>query len=265
MPLRVGERVLGVLAVRPRTAVLASPLQRDLLDAFAAHAAVLIERDQADRARRRAASHDLQRALLDNVSHELKTPVAVIHAGVERLRQCPDTPVLDEMESAVARLDRVTGQLVTLSRVEAGLLEPHPEICEAGDLLREVGAEFNDARISVHEPPVLTFRADAGLLHVALANLVRNALDHSDAAVELASAAAGDCVELTVSDRGPGVSPEVFMRFWRGEGAKPGGLGLGLSIARHFVEAQSGSVEARARPGGGSIFAIRLPAAAVPS
>lgn len=265
LPLRVGERVHGVLAVRPRTTLLASPLQRDLLDAFAAHIAVLIERDEADRARRRAASHDLQRALLDNVSHELKTPVAVIRAGVERLRVAPDTPVLDEMEAAAARLDRVTGQLVALSRVESGLVEPHPEVCDAGDLLREVCAEFKNARLSVQAPAALNFRADAGLLHVALSNLVRNALEHSDASVELAAAAAGGSVELTVADRGPGVSPEAFSRFWRGASAKPGGLGLGLSIARHFVEAQGGSVEARMRAGGGSIIAVRLPAAEVPS
>lgn len=259
IPLRLGERVLGVLAVRPGTTVLASPLRRDLLDAFAAQAAVLIERAEAERARRRAASHDLQRALLDNVSHELKTPAAVIRAGVERLRHDPASPVLDELAAAAARLDRVTTQLVTLSRVEAGLVQPQPEQCDARDLLEEVSADFPGSSVRLSAPDALTFRADPGLLHGALANLVRNALEHAGGEVELAAAQrAGGGIEITVADRGPGVGPDAFERFRRAGGARPGGLGLGLSIARHFVEAQGGALTVEPRAEGGSVFRVRL-------
>jgi two-component system sensor histidine kinase KdpD len=254
-----------VCAVRPHSAALASPLRRDLLDAFAAQAAVLVQRDAAERDRRRAASHDLQRALLDNVSHELKTPAAVIRSGVERLRHDPSAPVLAEIESAARRLDRVTSQLVTLSRVEAGLVEPQAEWCEARDLLEEVAAEAKDDRLRVEAPEALTFHADAQLLHAALANFSRNALEHSTDTVELGAARRDAMVELTVSDRGPGLPAEAFARFWRGQGSKPGGLGLGLSIARHFVEAQGGIVEVRQREGGGTVVAIRLPAGPEPA
>lgn len=262
LPLRTGDRTLGVCAVRPHSSALASPLRRDLLDAFAAQAAVLVQRDAGESDRRRAASHDLQRALLDNVSHELKTPVAVIRSGVERLRQAPEAPVLDEIESSARRLDRVTSQLVTLSRVEAGLIEPQTEWCEARDLLDEVAGELRDPRIAVVDSVGLTFKADAQLLHAALANLVRNALEHSKEGVEMHAARRDDFIELTVSDRGPGVPEDAFARFWRGRGAKPGGLGLGLSIARHFVEAQGGILEVHERAGGGSVFSIRLPVGA---
>jgi two-component system, OmpR family, sensor histidine kinase KdpD len=265
LPLRAGERILGVCAVRPHSTALASPLRRDLLDAFAAQAAVLVQRDEAERDRRRAASHDLQRALLDNVSHELKTPAAVIRSGVERLRHNPAAPVLDEIESAARRLDRVTTQLVTLSRVESGLVEPQTEWCEARDLLEEVAAEVKDPRVRVEAPEDLTFRADPSLLHAALTNLMRNALDHSADGIELQAVRSDAWVELIVADRGPGVPPEAFARFWRGGGARPGGLGLGLSIARHFVEAQGGTLTLRTRAGGGSIFAIRLPAGPGPA
>jgi two-component system sensor histidine kinase KdpD len=265
LPLRAGERILGVCAVRPHSTALASPLRRDLLDAFAAQAALLVQRDEAERDRRRAASHDLQRALLDNVSHELKTPAAVIRSGVERLRHDPAAPVLDEIESAARRLDRVTTQLVTLSRVESGLVEPQTEWCEARDLLEEVAAEVKDPRVRIEAPEDLTFRADPSLLHAALTNLMRNALDHSVDGIELQAVRSDAWVELTVADRGPGVPPEAFARFWRGGGARPGGLGLGLSIARHFVEAQGGTLTLRTRAGGGSIFAIRLPAGPGPA
>jgi len=259
LPLRTGDRTLGVCAVRPHSSALASPLRRDLLDAFAAQAAILLQREAAERDRRRAASHDLQRALLDNVSHELKTPAAVIRSGAERLRQDREAPVLDEIESAARRLDRVTSQLVTLSRVEAGLVEPQIEWCEARDLLEEVAGESKDTRVEMAAPDGLTFQADAQLLHAALANLVRNALDHSADAVEVKAERADGDIEFTVSDSGPGVPADAFLRFWRGQESKSGGLGLGLSIARHFVEAQGGMLNVREREGGGSVFSIRLP------
>lgn len=260
LPLRAGDRTLGVCAVRPQTSALASPLRRDLLDAFAAQAAVLLQRNEAETSRRRAASHDLQRALLDNVSHELKTPAAVMRSGVERLRHDLSSPVIDEMDAAARRLDRVTTQLVTLSRVEAGMVEPRMEWCEARDLLDEVAGEVKDERLAVEAPDGLTFHADPQLLHGALVNLIRNALDYSVGGVELRAGRTGTQVEISVADRGPGVPPDAFERFSRGGEAKPGGLGLGLSIARHFVEAQGGTLEARGREGGGSILAICLPA-----
>jgi two-component system, OmpR family, sensor histidine kinase KdpD len=266
LPLRAGERTLGVCAVRPQSSALASPLRRDLLDAFAAQAAVLLHRNEAERNRRRAASHDLQRALLDNVSHELRTPVTVIRSGVERLRQDPSAPVLDEVESAARRLDRVTSQLVTLSRVQSGLVAPQPEMCDARDLLGEVASEFGAEapRIRI-ECRDFTFSADAGLLHTALSNLVRNALQYSPAGSEVvlrASDVDGAAI-FSVDDRGPGIPEDqrgrLFERFQRGQDVTSFGMGLGLSIAKCFAEAIGGSLTCSDRDGGGTKFSIHLP------
>lgn len=259
LPLRVGRRVFGALAIRPRTAAMASPVRRDLLDAFAAHLAVLIDRERADVARRRAASHDLQRALLDNVSHEIKTPAAVIRAGVEQLRRDPSAPVLGELATAAARLDRVTSQLVTLSRAEAGLIEPKTEVCDVADLLAEVATECDSDRLKVDPPVALELCADPALLHTALVNIVRNALENSSAEVVLDAVASGGGTSFRVADRGPGLPEGGFERFQRGRDARPGGLGLGLPIARHFVEAQGGTLEARPREGGGTQVSLHFP------
>jgi len=276
LPLASRGRRFGVLALRPSTGDLASPLRRDLLDAFAAHIVVLIEREEALRAQRDAriqdASHRLQRALLDEVSHELKTPVAVITASVERLRQSPagedSRDLMCEVESAARRLDRVTSQLVTLSRVQAGLVAPQPEVCDARDLLGEIASEFgaDASRIRI-ECGDFTFSADAGLLHTALSNLVRNALQYSPAGSEIilrGTEANGGAV-FSVDDRGPGIPEDqrgrLFERFQRGHDVTSVGLGLGLSIAKCFAEAIGGSLTCRDRDGGGTQFAIHLPAA----
>lgn len=276
VPLSNGDRRFGVLALRPAGNDLASPLRRDLLDAFAAHIVVLIERDEALRAQRdakiRDASHRLQRALLDEVSHELKTPVAVITAAVERLRESPaeadSSGLLREVESAARRLERVTSQLVTLSRVQSGLVVPNPEMCDARDLLGEIASEFGAeaARIRI-ECRDFTFSADAGLLHTALSNLVRNALQYSPAGSEVvlqASDADGAAI-FSVDDRGPGIPEDqrgrLFERFQRGHDATSFGMGLGLSIAKCFSEAIGGSLTCSDREGGGTHFAIHLPQA----
>ncbi|MBE2180254.1 MAG: sensor histidine kinase KdpD [Chthoniobacterales bacterium] len=274
IPLASGERKFGVLALRPGGNELANPLRRDLLDAFAAHLVVLIERDEALRTLRdskiQAASNQLQRALLDEVSHELKTPVAVIGTAVERLRETASglesADLLHDVELAARRLDRVTSQLMTLSRVQAGLVIPQPEHCDAHDLLSEIAGEFGEeaARIRI-DCESFTFSADAGLLHTALANLVRNALQYSPATgdVILRGREQGNAVVFSVDDRGPGMPEDkhekLFERFARGPGVTSPGMGLGLSIAKRFTEAIGGALSCENRDGGGTTFAIRLP------
>lgn len=273
-PLTSGDRRFGVLALRPSGSNLANPLRRDLLDAFAAHLVVLIERDEAIRANRevriQAASHQLQRTLLDDVSHELKTPVSVITAAIARLRMVvPDkesTDLMKEVESAAKRLDRVTSQLVTLSRVQSGLVTPLPEHCDARDLLDEIVAEFSveGHRVRI-EGDNFTFSTDANLLHTALSNLVRNALQYSPAesTVVLRADESEASLRFSVEDRGVGI-PEnqqerLFRRFERGADVKTTGMGLGLSIAKHLTEALGGTVSCRSRPGMGTIFSLQLP------
>ncbi len=274
LPLLTMGQPAGVLAVRPRDESLRSPLRRDLLDAFAAHLTVLLEKENLQRASREArvnaASQKLQRALLDHVSHELKTPVAVIVAAVGRLRAgATNEPVLlDEVHQATARLNRVVTQLVTLSRMEAGLIEPQMELCDARDLLNEVVSGLGEAasrvRVTCED---FAFRTDPNLLHTAISNLLTNAVQHAppDTPVLLHASRHDDTAEFAVSDHGPGIPDaernRLFERFARGTLARPGGMGLGLSIARHFIEALGGSLELESGAGDGSTFRIRLPSA----
>ncbi len=273
IPLLAADHGVGVLALRPLADDLSNPLRRDLLEAFGAHLAVLVERAEAQRvgrdARVQADSHRLQRALLDDVAHELRTPVAVIGAAVERLgaeaEPTARAGLLDDVKVATRRLDRVMTQLVTLSRLEAGLIEPRPEVVDATDFLEEVVADVRRGRERVVvECEDFTFSTDASLLHTALSNLLHNAIRYSPdgTPVTLRAAVRSGQVELVVEDRGPGIPADqrerLFERFQRGD-VVPEGMGLGLSIAKQFVASIRGTLSADERPGGGAIFCIRLP------
>lgn len=277
LPLLAGDRTAAVLALRPQDESLRSPLRRDLLDAFAAHLTVLIEKEEFQRsardARLAAASQRLQRALLDQVSHELKTPAAVIQAAAERLSGATgeDPALIAEIRLATTRLNRVVTQLVTLSRVEAGLIRPHLEVCDMRDLLDEVLGELGlDRRRIDIECGDLIFRTDASLLHTALSNLLLNALQHapsgSPVRVQARLDAAGDLI-VDVANSGKPIAPDdrarIFERFARGSDARPGGMGLGLSIARHFVEAVGGRLELVDNPSDETVFRVTLPASTI--
>ncbi|MBE2213598.1 MAG: sensor histidine kinase KdpD [Opitutaceae bacterium] len=279
LPLIAGERAIAVLAMRPHDDSLRSPLRRDLLDAFAAHLTVLVEKEDMQRgvrdARLAAASQRLQRALLDQVSHELKTPAAVIQAAAERLSGATgdDPSLIAEIRQATSRLNRVVTQLVTLSRVEAGLIRPNLEVCDARDLLDEVIGDLGPARQQVQVIcDEFEFRTDAMLLHTAIGNLVLNAVQHSPSGSTVRvqarrNAAGAGCIEVTNTGNSipPAERSRIFERFARGSDARPGGMGLGLSIARHFVEAVGGRLELADEVPEETTFRITLPVDAIPS
>lgn len=273
IPVVAESRSVGVLALRAHDDTLRSPLRRDLLDAFVAHLTVLIEKESflrhAREARLASAAQRLQRALLDQVAHELKTPAAVIQASVDRLAGSPheDATLVGEIRQATARLNRVVTQLVTLSRVEAGLIEPRTEICDARDLLDEVVAEIGPAagRVAVRGG-TFEFRTDPNLLHTALSNLVSNALQHAHAGtpIEVCARAGQSGALIEVTNRGTTIPADererLFERFSRGRDAAPGGMGLGLSIARHFVEAVGARLDLVDSPATDTTFRITIPA-----
>ncbi len=270
-PLAVNGKPAGVLAVWPSDASLASPIQRDLLETFATHFCVLLEReahlDDLRAAGFAEESRRLQRALLDHVSHEIKTPVAVIHAAAAHLRAgSPDpraAPLIAEISQAAARLNRVFNQLVTLSRAEAGLIQPSLQWCDATDLLHEVAETVNDPRMAV-SGATFSFNSDPALLHTALTNLVSNGLENSEPTnrVDLQAAETADGIRFTVTSHGAPI-PEadrerIFERFARGS-TSPGGLGLGLPIARCFVEALGGNLALDRSDEGATVFSVSLP------
>jgi two-component system sensor histidine kinase KdpD len=279
VPLLREDRAVGVLVVRVPAEATLTLAQRDLLEGFAAQLALLVEREQlraaGEREKLLAESEKLHRTLLDSVSHELKTPLAVLGASAETLPTDVATPVgqaAQEIRTATRRLNRLVSNLLDQTRLESGLLKPKLDWCDGNDV---VNAALDGVREALAEHPfdqavaddMPLFRADAALMEQVIANLLLNAALHTPSGTPIFLAAgvdhARERVFFTVADRGPGLPPEMrerlFQKFQRGDAARAGGLGLGLSIIRGFAAAQGGEIVAGENPGGGSVFTVYLP------
>lgn len=281
LPLETSNGALGVLGVNCGERVTLTLDERELLETFAAQIAALVERyrllDGASAAQLTAESERLHRTLLDSVSHELKTPLAVIAAATDGLdAQLTDAGVplaqtfLDEIKQANKRLSRVVSNLLDMTRIETGRLPLNCEWCEPAELLHlaveQVSNEISTERIHIHASADLPLvRLDVGLLEQSLCNLLNNAAAHSPAGstIELTAQMEDKTLVLSVTDHGVGLAPneekKVFEKFYRGPHARPGGAGLGLSIVQGFVKAHNGTVSAANNAGGGATFTIRLP------
>ena len=225
----------------------------------------------------------LKTALLDAVSHDLRTPLASIRAAAGSLVD-PDIAVDAASARATAaaidaeadRLDRLVREVLDLSRIEAGSLRPELEplvladaVAQVVDRLRPIlGPRPITVAIPDELPPV---RADAVLLDGLLSNVVENVARHTaaPAALEISAGAEGDRIRLAIEDGGPGVSPadrdRMFEKFHRLPAAVEGsrrGLGVGLAIVRGMTEAMGGSVVAQESRLGGLRIEVELPAAA---
>jgi two-component system sensor histidine kinase KdpD len=265
VPLVTGDGVEGVLTVRLQGILTLE--QRELLDAFAAQLALFVKKERALEESREAQisrqSQKLQKALFDSVSHELKTPLAAMTAALQQPQ-----PDCAELQQATRRLTHTVDNLLDATRLESGLLQPVREWCEPAELVREAVASsgLNDDIVRINiENGLPTVSVDARLIQQALNALLSNAVAHGggNRPIEVSAARNGSVLVISVADRGPGVLPsdenKVFQKFYRGPGTRPGGLGLGLSIARQLVEAHGGELVARNREGGGARFSIRLP------
>jgi two-component system, OmpR family, sensor histidine kinase KdpD len=223
-------------------------------------------------------SERLRKTLLDCVSHELKTPLAAIGAASQELvRSAPNVQnaqmlkqLAGEIHDGSRRLNRVVNNLLDMNRLESGVIRPRQEWCDVRELLQsavEIERESlngREVRLDLPEDMPLALM-DHTLIEQAVAKLIANAASHapSRSPIEIDGDYQVDRLIMSVSDRGPGLSPDlterVFEKFYRGDSHKPGGLGLGLSIARGFVEAHGGKLTAENRDGGGARFIISLP------
>ncbi len=279
VPLLSEDKAVGVLGVRVGEKATLTLAQRDLLEAFARQLALIIERDHlraaSERERILVESEKLHHALLESVSHELRTPLAVITGVSENLPKA-DAPLrenlLGELRTAVRRLNRLVGNLLDQTRLESGALQPVMDWCDTHDLVNAAVEATRDAlaghsltiEIPPNQPPV---RADFALTEQALANLLLNAAHHTppgkEVSVTVGLEPGHQQVFFVVADRGPGFPPSArdhfFRKFVRGEGARAGGLGLGLSIVQGFIAAQGGEVTIGDNPGGGARITLHLP------
>jgi two-component system sensor histidine kinase KdpD len=279
LPLATERAVLGVLSVKlpEKTLTLA---QRDLLEAYARQAALVLDRVSlhaaSEQMRLLAESERLSNALLNSISHELRTPLAASTSAAAALAAAgAGTPehqraLIGEIQEANARLNRVVGNLLDVARLESGQVRPRLDWHDARDLvqttLRELQRELAATPVKLEMPTApLLVRLDFSLVQHALANLLLNAASHTPAGtpIEVQAQLADGNLNLRVADRGPGIPPDVlpriFDKFFRAPSAPTGGSGLGLTIVKGFVEAQGGTIAAENRPGGGALFTIRLP------
>jgi len=283
LPLTTARGVVGVLGVKPSDPNhRLSPDQRRLLGAFASQAALAIERaqlaEQARQAQLLQATEKLQTALLNSISHDLRTPLVSITGALSSLQE--DDVELDEatrrslVENAreeAERLNRLVGNLLSMTRIESGALrvvfEPSDIQDVIGVALEQVSDRLPDSRVVVHVPDNLPLvLVDFVLIVQVLVNLLDNAIKYSaaDTPIEIAAQPAAAFLEVEVRDRGMGIPRDdlrrVFDKFYRVQRPENvSGTGLGLSICKGIVEAHGGFIVAENRPGGGTIITFALP------
>jgi two-component system sensor histidine kinase KdpD len=282
VPVATGDAAYGSLRVDPGPERELDAEARRLLDSFAGVVALAAARseveEQAVRRRTLEESDRLRRALLQSVSHDLRTPLTAIRTIAAALRGAEletgeRDAMLADVEHEATRLSRLVSDLLELSRVEAGALRPArvpvpvEELCRAAldDARLALGAHEVELEIEPRLPPV---EIDETMLRQVLVNLLENAAIHDEGPLRLRALRAGGSLELRVVDHGPGV-PEaererIFEAFQRLRGQLAGrdrGTGLGLAIARGFVEAHGGTIRVETSIGGGATFVVSLPLA----
>jgi two-component system sensor histidine kinase KdpD len=272
---------VGVIGVRTHQNEKLTIDQETLLENFIAQIASAVERELLNEVTKKsivvAESERLYKTLFNSVSHELRTPVATImgasenllHEGVEQ-STTSKLEYAEEIRIAAERLNRLVANLLDMTRLESGMIQPKLDWCDIRDIVnaavKELQKELTNHTINIYisdEMPLV--KLDFGLIEQALTNLLHNVAIHTPAETSIFIKAwidGEECV-VSVADTGPGLSTEdikrVFEKFYRAPSAKTGGTGLGLPIAKGFVEAHNGTITARNRTDGGAEFIIRIP------
>jgi len=217
-----------------------------------------------------------------DASHELKTPLTVVRAGVERAITRPDTPpetlaALEETLQEVNRMTELLESLLTLARADEGRADLHRESVDLRDIIAEAGetgellAEHAGVGIEIRLPPEpLVLAVDRSRIRQLALNLIENAVKYTPRGGQVSVELAGNDgrAVFTVADTGigiaPGDLPHVFDRFWRADSARTrtserAGTGLGLAICKWIAEAHGGTIDVQSRPGRGTTFTVGLP------
>jgi two-component system sensor histidine kinase KdpD len=282
-PLKTMRGVVGILGVKPIDRD--RHLSRDqirTLGAFVNQIALAIERallaEKARQTEMLEITENLQTALLNSISHDLRTPLVSITGALSSLAD--DQLILDAsarrslIETAgeeADRLNRLVGNLLDMTRLESGAMRFKKEALDIQDVvgaaLEELGSRLGKRTVNIDIPSELPLvQLDFVLVERVLVNVIDNAIKYSpaDTAIEIKAHAAGAFLEIEVADRGTGIPAEdlsrVFDKFYRVQ--RPdnvSGTGLGLSISKGIVQAQGGFIAAENRPGGGTIITVSLP------
>lgn len=225
----------------------------------------------------RARTLELYDTLFNALSHELRTPIATILGASDNLvspinlSESAKSTLSIEINHAAERLQRLTENLLNLSRLDSGNLRPNMDWCDLHELVHTVvnhlSVELKNHRVDLFLSENLPLvKLDFGLMEEILNNLLLNAARHTPAVtrVEILVKCIDNQLFIEILDSGKGFSAEdlplVFEKFYRAKNAPPAtGLGLGLSIVRGLVEAQGGTISVENRPGGGAHFTIKIP------
>lgn len=279
-PLHAPQETVGVLLVTP--AAPEETLQRRLFETFTNQIALALERvllaEKARKAQLLRETEQLQSALLNSISHDLRTPLSSITGAISSLRD-PQLSLDDHTRSEILenawretdRLNRLVGNLLDMTRLQSGAMRlarvptDFQEIVEA--TLRELSDRLEGRQVVSNIPPDLPLLSlDVMLMVQVLSNLIDNSMKYSppDSLIEICAYAVETEIVLEVQDRGIGIPDDeidrVFDKFYRvkrRDGAS--GTGLGLAICKGIVEAHGGTIQLIKRPGGGLIARISLP------
>ena len=281
IPLLTATAAVGVLGVRLLKDAAWLPDQEDSLQMLGRTLSLSIEREQLAEENRKnlmaRESERLGRVLLNTVSHELRTPLTTIKGSITALMDSvtgsdPEAraTLLSETLTAVDKLNAIVENLLSMSRLESGMLRVKRSSTDVMDLASVVADSAR--RLSSDHPLTISIDEDIPLVSLdfilmvqVLANLLGNVAAHTPpgTAVQLSVEKAGNGITITVADNGPGVAPgelpHLFETFFRGKNAATGGVGLGLPISKGIVEAHGGSIAAFINRTGGLSVKIGLP------
>jgi len=283
LPLLGSRGTVGVLGVRaddPRS--LQAPERLHQLEAFASQTALAIERarltEEAEQAQVHAETERLRNSLLSSVSHDLRTPLASITGaastlleGEARLDAATRHDLLEALHEEADRLNRLVQNLLEMTRLEAGALQPQTQWHSVEEVVGAALGRFVKAlagrTVTTRIPPELPLvPMDDVLIEQVLINLIDNVIKYTPTGspIEVSADEAGGAVVIEVADRGPGLPPGeeqlIFEKFYRPvQAPSVRGAGLGLAICRGIVQAHGGRIWAENRPGGGVAVRFTLP------
>ena len=283
LPLRTAAGIIGVLGLRWSQPVASlTSLPHRLLETLASQAALAIERSQLEEKERKARllqeKYKLQKALLDSISHDLRTPLSSITGAISTLHD--DHSILDDgtrhelittARHEAERLNRLVANLLDMTRLEAGALHIIHQPCDVQEVIGTALARAED--IGSQRPVTVRLAdglplvsVDFLLLTQVMVNLLDNAVKYSpaDSPIDISAEVKEQQLYVRIADQGSGIPREdlerVFEKFYRvSRPSAPKGSGLGLSICRGLIEAHGGTIWAEPRAGGGTVLAFSLP------
>ena len=282
LPLQVRDHTVGVLRLAADNGLVLTPEQARLLVALAYYAALGAERARlvatAERAEAERRLESLRSALLTALSHDLRTPLTTIKGIANEIVRGGDPGRAAIIEGEADRLNALVNDLLDLSRIHAGAVQPTLAVNTIDELLdaalRGAAGVLRDRPVHIDAPEgeLLAGMFDFTQTLRVMVNLLDNAAKYTPAtaAIDVRVRRVDRRLTIDVMDRGPGVpiteQNRIFEPFYRPPGVPPDvrGHGLGLSIARGLAEAEGASVRFAPRPGGGSIFTLDLPVATTP-